>query len=228
MEVKITPNLSWLRVGEIIDEGCRTAVYPYSKLRNISNRDDVRGAVLEETESLEDEFGRALIEPFYRLIWTLNSGKGVCTSHSVVSSPAHKSRFDWARHCVGAQLTLLSREPSDRLHRPVAYEMVKELYRTLLQSPFLKAQNLTGWLVIIRPTNVNFWEEKLAVGTSGQMRMQECKWRGYGCDLIVSGSASSRRKAGERWSRCAAFIADTLYELQVRNCALPALPYKHY
>ncbi|OFW10366.1 MAG: hypothetical protein A3G20_10070 [Acidobacteria bacterium RIFCSPLOWO2_12_FULL_59_11] len=128
-------DFSWLRLGAIIDEGRKTALYPYPKLGNIPNLAGAGEAVLEETERLEKEFGRSLIEPFYRLIWTLNTCAGVCTSHIAVSRPNHKSSFAWARHYLGAQVTTLSRNSSDRLYRRIADRMVTELRSTLLASP---------------------------------------------------------------------------------------------
>ena len=48
-----------------MDEGIRTAVYPYSKLRSILRPEDCRLAVLDESAVFEREFGNALVVPFY-------------------------------------------------------------------------------------------------------------------------------------------------------------------
>ncbi len=215
------PDISWLCRGTLLDEGMHTAVYPYFKLRNILKAEDARTAVLEETEPLEREFGRPLVEPFYRLVWTLNTGKEVCTSHTTVSKPDHKSPFEWARNYLGTGVTILPRNQTDQHNRRIAEEMVNELGRTLIESPFLARQNTTGWRVIIRPANINIGYEAVLTKPDGRIESGVCDYRGYGCDIIISGSASSRRKACERWNSCVCFIADTLQ-------GGPAPPHDHF
>jgi hypothetical protein len=56
------PDLGWLQRGGLRDEGLHTAVYFYFKLKNILTPEDCRPAVLEETEPLEREFGRPVVE----------------------------------------------------------------------------------------------------------------------------------------------------------------------
>src|SRR6266568_902898 len=94
------PNHGWLQRGGLRDEGPHTAVYPYFKLKNILTLEDCRPGVLEETEPLEREFGRPVVEPLYHLLWILNAGRGVCTSHTTVSPADWPSPFDWVSVAV--------------------------------------------------------------------------------------------------------------------------------
>jgi hypothetical protein len=222
------PDLSWLWRRALIEEGPHTAAYPYFGLREILSLEDCRPAVFDETQALEAEFGRALVEPLYRLIWALNTGKDSCTSHTAISPPDHKSPFAWAGHYLGSELITLPRLQSERHDVAVANEMVETLGRILAASPLLERQNTKGWRVIVRPTNVSAVYEVLAAAPGGGHRTLVREHRAYGCGLIVSGSASSRVKACERWSRCVAFVAETLHHLQTMDGAVPALPHRHF
>lgn len=226
-KTKATMDSSWLRLGALRDEGSRTAVYPYFKLKNILTPEDCRPAALEETEALEREFGRAIADPIYRLLWVLNTAKGVCTSHTTISPANWKSPFDWARHYVGSAIITLPRDSAEQHDRRVAAELVQELGQTLAVSRFLHRHNTTGWFVIICPVTINFGYETEITMPDGATQKGVRDWPGYGCELIISGSASSRAKAGERWSGCVSFVADTLHDLQTKN-AIPADPYNHF
>ena len=212
--------------GGLHDEGPHTAVYPYFKLKNILKPGDCRPAVLEETEPLEREFGRPVVEPLYRLLWILNAGRGVCTSHTSISPVDWKSPFDWARHYIGSGIITLSRNPSEQHNLTVANEMVVEFGRTLAGSSYLDQQNTTGWFVNIFPVHINFGYESEITMPDGTRQKGVRDWPGYGSEIVISGSASSRAKAAERWSRCVSFVADTLHQLQTTN-ATPADSYDH-
>ena len=220
------PDLSWIRKGALIDEGTHTAVYPYFKLRNILKPEDARTAVIEETQTLEQEFGTSLVAPFYRLVWALNTGKEICTSHTAVSPPGCNPPFEWARHCVGTEIIILPRNQAEQHERRVTEEMVSELGRTLIESPFLAGQNTKGWLVTILPVNINISYETVRLGPDGGVEKGVRDCRGYGCRLVISGSASSRQNACERWSRRVCFTADTLEHLQ-KTTGAPGPPHKH-
>jgi hypothetical protein len=55
----------------LLEEGERTAIYPYAQMREIQFREDCRRAVISETQPLETEFGESMLSPFYELIWTI-------------------------------------------------------------------------------------------------------------------------------------------------------------
>lgn len=94
-------------MAKLLDEGNRTAMYPYARLKPIRRRERVREAVLDETEPLDTEFGSDLIGPFYELIWRLNTSSGVCTSHTAVAPTDRKPPYEWAAHYVAAQIIFM-------------------------------------------------------------------------------------------------------------------------
>jgi hypothetical protein len=103
-----TGEHAYLYVGQLIDEGPRTAVYPYAQLREMMAPEECRNAVLDETSTLESEFGLDLVQPLYQLLWTLNSSAGVFTSHTVAAPREHKPPLDWAREYVAVAVICLA------------------------------------------------------------------------------------------------------------------------
>src|SRR5437879_459878 len=101
----------------LVDEGPTTAVYPYVQLREILDPADCRRAVLDETLPLEEEFSREIVQPYYDLLWTLNCGVGVFTSHTAVAPPNHKPPFSWAKSYVAVAIILLSRHQGEHLDK---------------------------------------------------------------------------------------------------------------
>src|SRR5258708_25041823 len=76
----------WLYESQIESEG-DPALYPYAQLRNILKPEDVRIAIKDECGPLESEFGIHLVEPFYRLLWLMNTLPAFFTTHVNVAPP---------------------------------------------------------------------------------------------------------------------------------------------
>jgi len=70
----------WLYTSLIEDEG-HPALYPYAQLRNILAPEDVRVAIKDECGPLECEFGPHMVEPFYRLVWLMNTLPALFATH---------------------------------------------------------------------------------------------------------------------------------------------------
>jgi len=206
----------WLFVGQLHDEGERTAIYPYEQLREIQTVDAVRSAVFDETRPLEGEFGSSVVAPLHHLIWVLNGNRGVFTSHTAVAPPIHPSSFPWAKAFVGVAIIMLSRAKAEWHDRAAVDQACRELLRELNAAKV--PANTTGWRVSVGPVNVIF-DYPQPLGLSQQP--------GFGTQLIVSGSAGSRPKAAERCAAAASFISDVLETLQRRAGRRPAPPFRH-
>ena len=200
---------TWFFVGQLVEEGPRTAVYPYSKLRPIREPSDVRSAIIDETQPLESEFGVSVVEPLYRLVWLLNTGRGVFTSHTLIAPPEAKAPYNWARHYVAAQIIVLSRDSSERMNLPKTVNMMDEL-RLLIAGNPTSANNTRGWFLQLSALNVMFERA-----------------RGYGGGVIVGGCASSRQEAARRWCRACLFLESTLTANQTADDRHPAPPHHH-
>jgi hypothetical protein len=68
MDAKGPPTVQWIVRGELMDEGFRTAAYPYGKFCPIRRPEDCRPAAIEESSTFEREFGNELVAPFYKLL----------------------------------------------------------------------------------------------------------------------------------------------------------------
>jgi hypothetical protein len=195
----------WLLFEQLVDEGSEAgALYPYSLLKNILSREDCREAILDETISLEQEFGRDQVEPLYQLLWTLNTIEDICTSHTNTSPLDRKSPFEWARHFVGAAIIILPRKLEARRGLREAEGMAGALCYKLGTNQSVPSDT-TGWQIRVFPTTVYHQ-------TYGGDR-----WRGYAHRIVISGSAGTRRHAAERWARAVTFVTATLATVQGRS-----------
>lgn len=170
----------------------------------------MREAVLDETEPLETEFGSDLVEPFYELIWRLNTSSGVCTSHTAVAPTDRKPPYEWAAHYVAAQIIFLSRNEAERLFYEQAASMIEELRQALVRSSRLDQGDRKGWFVQLSPA---------------ALRLESRP--GFGGSLIIGGCASSRARAAQRFSRGCMLISEILSDLQEGQGMMPAPPYEH-
>jgi hypothetical protein len=218
-------RMEWLHPRALFDEGAHTAVYPYAQLKEILRLDDVRDAVLDETCFLEELAGRAVVDPFYELIWTLNGCAGVFTSHVAVTPPGYPPPYTWAKAYVASAIILLSRNSNDHQNAAGVQAATAELLRTIASSPLVEGQNPTGWYVSVGPVNVIFTNE-MSKTTFADTSVTSDR-RGFGCQLIIGGAANSRLNASARWSRAAAFVGDTLKQVQHSSGAIPAPAHQH-
>jgi hypothetical protein len=206
----------------LLDEGLSTAVYPYVHLKEILTPEDCRRAVIDETEALEVEFGRAIVEPLYKLLWTLNRGAGVFTSHIVVAPPSHPPPFPWAKSYVAVAIILLSRNQTEHRDEKAVTACVDELGRIIsIEGP---TQDATGWRVSVGPCNVIFTTE-MSLTTFSAVLPGDTK--GYGCQFIVGGAASNRPHAAQRWGGALNFVNRAIQRRQQGDNVQPAPPHRH-
>jgi hypothetical protein len=210
----------WL--APLLDEGAATAVYPYAQLREILTPGDCRRAVLDETQPLEVEFGQALVRPLYDLLWSLNCGAGVFTSHTVVAPPNHQPPVDWAKSYVAAATIILSRNQREHYDQSACAASVDELARIISASA--PTHDATGWHLSVGPCNVIFTRD-MAVTTFRSFLAGDTK--GYGCQLVIGGAANSRRTAAIRWSQAVTFVNNAIQRTQHLKGTTPAAPHRH-
>ncbi|HEX7360688.1 MAG TPA: hypothetical protein VF283_09365 [Bryobacteraceae bacterium] len=179
-------------------------------MKPIRSRDEVREAVLDETLPLETEFGRQLIESLYDVIWRLNTGNGVATSHTVVAPEGRTAPYEWAKHYVAAQIIFLSRKEAERLSYPETIPMIEEFRRAVVQSPRFQQGDRKGWFIQLSPAGLRLENRP-----------------GFGGSLIIGGCASSRARAAQRFSRGCTLISEILFDLQEAEGVIPAPPYEH-
>jgi hypothetical protein len=206
----------------LIDEGLATAIYPYVKLKEILCPDDCRRAVIDETEVLELDFGHATVEPLYKLLWTLNGAGGVFTSHIVIAKPNHPPPFAWAKSYVAVAIILLSRDRKEHQNEKAVTACADELGRII--SAEEPTQDSTGWRISVGPCNVVFTTE-MSLTTFGAVSLGDTI--GYGCQLIVGGAASNRRRAAQRWGGALNFVNIALHRKQQGDNVQPATPHRH-
>lgn len=142
----------------LIDEGLLTAVYPYIQLHEIQRPEDCRRGILEETLPHETEFGSTIVQPLYDLVWTLNRGAGMFTSHTAIAPPNQKPPYDWAKHYVAVAIITLSRNHNDHLSQEACLQTVDELGRIISASA--PTQDHTGWYLSVGPCNVIYTSER--------------------------------------------------------------------
>ena len=190
----------------IRDEGNHAAVYPYEQHKVIAKAEDCRPTVLDETLQLESEFGRPVVEPLYKLLWTLNDF--VQTSHTAVAPKAAPvpPQCEGARDfvavdivCVQSSLTGVrgSGNYGKWFDRDGGDACADELCRILVSVEGVR--NTDGWYIAVGPCVMTY------PPTLG---------RGFGCELIIGGAANGRSEAAERWSRAVSFVDDALHSLR--------------
>lgn len=218
---------SWLHWLEApLDEGRKTALYPYAQLNEIRTLQEARSAVLDETGTLEEEFGKGVVDGLYALVWRLNTAHGVFTTHTVVSTKGHPTPYEWARHYVAAQILFLSRERHHHYDLDVSKDLARSLGSMISDAAATLPGDTTGWYVQLGAVNFTFLVVAKAAGSTRPDDLREVP--GFGCSLIVGGAASSRRVAAERLNRAAGFIARILRDAQEAPGINPAPPHIHY
>jgi hypothetical protein len=214
------PN--WLSVETLLDPDDTRALYPYPLLDNILAPEDSRAAVLNETGVLEAEFGADLLLPLYQLLWRLNTIDDIFTSHLTVSHPDHPSPFEWAKCFIGAAIVILPRKQELRHDERAAEGMAHALARLLAESSVVPS-NTAGWQLRLFPTVVTCAYSDAFVDGEGKVFSTGTTQRvGYAHELVISGSAGTRRRAAERMIRATSFVLETLNPLAQRA------PYQHY
>ncbi len=213
----------WLSLEPVLDPTPNRALYPYPLLNNILSAADCREAVIDETASLEQEFGRDLVEPIYQLLWRVNTIEDVFTSHLSVSPPDYEPPFVWAKCFVGTSIVILPRKQADRHERRAAEGMANMLGRAFLGSRFIP-RDTAGLQIRLFPTTVDLAYQIVMVDSKGSVfPTNESEWQiGYGHEIVISGSAGTRRRAAERWSRTTVFVLQTLASLR------EAPPHQHF
>jgi hypothetical protein len=216
-----TPD--WLSLEQLSDAGDLRALYPYPLLENIPFPGHCRKAASNETAAFEQEFGLDIVQPFYRLLWRLNTISDIFTSHSTVSPPDRKSPFGWAEAFVGASTVIMPRDQIARHDLRAASGMATMLARILAQSRFIPKET-TGWQIRVFPTIVNLAYETGIGSPEGRILLRHGmeQHEGFAHELVITGSAGTHRRAAERWERATDFICETLAHLP----EFP--PYTHY
>lgn len=199
-------NPTWLYVSSL--EGERTsALFPYAQLRNILTREDVRLAVADECRLLEEEFGTALLEPFFDLIWLMNTNAGMFTTHTNVAPADRTPPFAWARTQVAAQIICLSRESWRHQHLPSSEALAAWLRRLVgKQNP---PRNTTGWMIATGPTPMTLLHLRHPDVPYPYCDGDIIERAGFGCVLRIRGCANSRSSAAERFQAAVSFVRDT-------------------
>jgi hypothetical protein len=206
----------------LVDEGRTTAIYPYVQLREILDPDDWRLAIIDEIGRLEEEFGQAIVQPLYELLWVLNSGAGMFTSHTTVAPYNHQSPYNWAKNYVGVAIITLSRNHAEHLDIDACQRTVDELGHII--SARAPQQDSTGWYLTVGSCNVIFTREMSL--TSFRSFLPE-HIKGYGCQLIIGGAANNRRTAAIRWSQAVTFVTSAIHRTQQGENVIPAMPHRH-
>ncbi len=206
----------------LLDEGAHTALYPYNQLREILTPEDCRPAIQDEALPLEAEFGTSIAQPLYDLIWTLNTGAGVFTSHTVITKPGHPPHYDWAKHDIAVAIIILSRHHDENFNKDAVMTSVDELCRIIsAQAP---TQDYTGWHLSVGPCNVTF-NTDMAVTTFRTTLPTDT--RGFGIQLIIGGAANGRQTAATRWKNAVSFVNNGVRRTQQGPNVRPAAPHRH-
>jgi hypothetical protein len=203
-------------------EGPLTAIYPYAQLREIQNPADCRRIALDETSPLETEFGALIVQPLYDLLWTLNCGAGVFTSHTAVAKPGHRAPYDWAKHYVAVAIITLSRNNAEHFDSDACQQACDELGCIITATA--PTQDYTGWYLSVGPCSVTFTSD-MSLTTFQSFLPGDTN--GFGCQLIIGGSANNRRTAALRWSKAITFVNDNIKRTQTGTNAIPAAPHQH-
>jgi hypothetical protein len=125
-------------------------VFPYSSYRPIKCANDCREAVLDETYTLEEEFGREAVEPFYQLLWHVNRHPDVMTTHAAfrknepVAPNEGGGEYSWATDCVGVQLNVFENSEEDRLSIEANRRFTHLLHEALRQHAQNRPPNSRG------------------------------------------------------------------------------------
>jgi hypothetical protein len=182
----------WLSLEGLVDAAEHRALYPYPLLENILSPDDCRSAALNETRAFEDEFGRDLVQPFYRLLWRINTIRDTLTSHTSVSPADRESPFPWAAAFIGSSTIILPRHQLDRHNLQVAQGMAGTLAKVLAESNFIP-KDTTGWQIRLFPTRVNLaYEIGLGTPDGSILIPQGSEERpGFAHEFVITGSAGN-------------------------------------
>ena len=188
-----------------VDTSVHLFVRHYTSARG-QREEDCRPAVLDETEQLESEFGREIVEPFYRLLWLFNNRAEVMTSHTAVRKKApYKPRdrganeFAWARECVGVYCNIFPRVEADRLSIGTNQRFAQQLHEELRGAAQIQRPDTKGWYMHIWPERFDY---QCASGLADIA--------GYGVELKMLGYAGNRRRAAERWEALVGFVVSAV------------------
>jgi hypothetical protein len=217
------PPIEWIVLGELTDEGYKTATFPYSKLHPIRSRDDCRLAALEESGPFESEFGADLVGPFYDILWYLNTRANIVTTHTAFSSDAFRPN---GLIGVGAHIVFLSRNHPDRLspdaNMKLLHTLGNRLANAALQKSLIKG---TDHGIRLLPVHVNYWcrlvEDDILIETPAMAD------RGYGCQIEICGMADTRAQAAKVWGRACAFMLEAMEPLCKLTEWATAAPFDH-
>ena len=176
-----------------------------------------------ETGRLETEFGEELVQPVYQLLWRLNTISDVFTSHFAASPIDHRSSFAWASRFVGTAITILAREQEKRHSQEAARGMAGMLARLLLATEVIP-EDTAGWHIRVLPTLIDLAHQTALVDATGAtFPAGETEERvGFGHEIVISGSAGTRRRTAQRWPKAAAFVRNALNRLPEET------PYQHF
>ena len=206
----------------LVNEGPTTAVYPYVQLREIQTPADCRSAIIDETGPLETEFGPVTVQPAYDLLWTLNCGAGVFTSHTVVAPPHRQPPYAWAKQYVAVAIIVLARDQREHSDQDTCMHAADQLGRII--SARAPTRDSTGWYLSVGACNVIFTREMSRTTFRSSLPGDV---RGYGVQLIVGGAANNRRTAAIRWSHAVTFVNDAIRRTQQGENVMPAVPHRH-
>lgn len=206
-----TPPIEWIVRGPLLNEGSRTASYPYNKLCTIRRPEDCRSAALEESEPFEREFGEELARAFYNLLWYLNTRAAVFTSHCAFSSTAFQPN---RRPGIGAHIIVLSRRyadwPSLDCNTALLNTLGHRLANYALQQN--RIQGFGQWIRLL-PVHANYYcrvvdeNDRLLIETPNDPQL------GYGCQIEICAMGDSRQEAAKRWNWTCGFVLEALAPL---------------
>lgn len=179
------------------DSDQHVGLFPYSLFKPIVTPKDVYDAVRDETLTLENEFGSTAVEPFYDLLWPLNSAPRIMTSHIAVANREARPPFDWARTYVATQISIINRDRQRREMKEVAVAMARQLTELVRREP--PDFDVTGCIVIARPCGIKLLDD-------GDPNNPGLDKQGYTCDLAIGAAAANRSTAAMRWKRTVAFV----------------------
>jgi hypothetical protein len=219
-----THSPTWLFESIYEAEGV-PALYPYAQLRNILSPQDIRPAVLDECGPLEAEFGRAAIDPFYRLLWLMNTTPAMFTTHTNVAPSHLKPPFEWARTQVAAQIIAHSRNPAAHDSRPATTALTAWLGGLIAKGA--PASDTRGWMISVGLTPMTLIRLRHVDAPYPYRDEDLIHAPGFGCVVRIRGCANSRSKAAERWRAAAAFIADLIGQAQQQGRLDRAEPHRH-
>jgi len=215
---------SWLYESRIESEG-HPALYPYAQLRNILNPGDVRIAIKNECGPLECEFGAQMVEPFYRLLWLMNTLPVLFTTHVNVAPPDYKPPYDWARTQVAAQIILLSRNTATHDHRVPADALSAQLLKLI--STARGVGNSTGWMISVGPTPMTLIRLRTSDAPYPYRDEDLVETPGFGIVVRMHGCANSRTQAAQRWKGAVSVVADVIEQAQNQGQLGRVAPYQH-